>query len=417
MSKFYHNIFYYYRGAKDSDRNRERQLEDNTTKALINTLQYGGKETRIAFLKWLGIDNPKNIHFELQKSTIGKGLIARKSKRILLALIPKKSKITKLNETDNKDSRPDAWIYGDDFVVLIESKVVGYLDSNQIRYHFHKLKINEDNLPIFEERTWTDVHCMFSDFSSNLTGKNSWLINQFRQYLEFCNMTEFTGFEKEIFDFFFIHDSEETKQWVRETVKSFAEIISLNLNKFESFYEDYDVGSLRLKEMQLDEEVNHCWAAFGPKEKKYRQFAHQTIIINSQGIEILVNIELKSAVDKLKEKVMQDKKNFINIIKKLNIENPLCIQLQERKQKQASIYSYHQIVKIETDYLKDEELGKYAFEYLIKMLEKIPLPYLTIKTLINRRSILGMKNQNKLLVDKVINIMKEFHPMIDFINS
>jgi hypothetical protein len=417
VSNFYHNIFYYYRGPKDSDRNRERQLEDNTTKALINTLQHGGKEARIAFLKWIGIDNPKNIRFELQKKTIGKGVIARKSKRILLALIPTKSKITKLNETDNKDSRPDAWIYGDDFVVLIESKVVGYLDSNQIRYHFQKLKFNEDNLPIFEERTWADVYCMFSEFSSNIVGKNNWLINQFKQYLEFCNMTEFTGFEKEIFDFFFIHDGEETKQWVRETVKSFAEIILLNLNKFESFYEDYDVGSLRLKEMQIDEEENHCWAAFGPKEKKYGQFAHQTIIINSQGIEILVNVELKSAVDKLKKKVLKEKKIFIRNIKSLNLENPLCIQLQERKQKQASIYSYHQILKIEADYLKDEELGKYAFEYLVKMLKKVPLPYFTIKTHISRRSVLGMKDQKKLLVDKVINIMKEFHPIIDYINK
>jgi len=111
MSNFHKNIFYYYRGAQNSNSNRERQLEDNTTKALINTLQHGGSEVRFHFLKWLGIEKPENIQFELQKKTIGKGTIRRKKQRILLALVPAKSKQTNLNETERTDTRPDAWIY------------------------------------------------------------------------------------------------------------------------------------------------------------------------------------------------------------------------------------------------------------------------------------------------------------------
>ena len=45
MVDFHHNIFCYYRGFKDEEQSRIRQLEDNTTKALINTLEHGSNES------------------------------------------------------------------------------------------------------------------------------------------------------------------------------------------------------------------------------------------------------------------------------------------------------------------------------------------------------------------------------------
>ncbi len=417
MSNFYHNIFYYYRGAQESDKNRERQLEDNTTKALINTLEYGGRKVRNGFLEWIGVEKPENIRFELQKKTIGKGRIERKSKRVLLALVPAEGKATPLVESGKQESRPDAWIYGDDFAVLIESKVVGYLDADQMRYHFQKLTIGEKRFPVCEERTWAELHAFFKSLTPELTENSRWIVNQFMRYLEYCNMTDFTGFEKEIFDFFFIHDSEESKKWVKETIKSFAEETSQSLKAVEPFYEDYDVGSLSLKKMQTKEEENHAWAAFGPKDSKYRNYAHQTIILNSQGIEVLVNVELKSAVDRLKEKVLRDKQTFVEIIRNLKPEASMVVQLQERKQIQASLYSYHQVFAIEVDYLKKDELGEHGFDYLVTMLQKIPLPYFTVKAKISRSAVLSMKDQKKQLVEKVIHIMTEFHSMVRYINE
>jgi len=46
----HHNLFYGYRGPSTDDRDRERQLENNLTKALVNTLRLGGEAVWRGFL-------------------------------------------------------------------------------------------------------------------------------------------------------------------------------------------------------------------------------------------------------------------------------------------------------------------------------------------------------------------------------
>ena len=53
MADFHRNVFYYYHGAHHSEHEREQQLENNTTKALANTLEHCSDSVVIWFLSWL----------------------------------------------------------------------------------------------------------------------------------------------------------------------------------------------------------------------------------------------------------------------------------------------------------------------------------------------------------------------------
>jgi hypothetical protein len=56
MSRPHHNVFFYYHGpsARESRQEGERypqQVEDNSTKALVNVLQHGGPDVARGFLR------------------------------------------------------------------------------------------------------------------------------------------------------------------------------------------------------------------------------------------------------------------------------------------------------------------------------------------------------------------------------
>jgi hypothetical protein len=417
MTDFHHNIFYYYRGAQRSDRDYARQLEDNTTKALLNTLENCGRAVAFKFLEWLDIATTGRVTFELQKTTIGEGKIRSKSQRLLLGLVPSKRTGDSGGELGESiiegESRPDAWLYGDNFVVMLESKVVGSLEPDQMQRHSQKLRVGTERQPRCEIRSWAEVHQFFVRILPELSGKDKWIVQQFAQYLEWSGMTEFTGFEEGIFVFFVTHEDEDTRKWVRDTMQSFAEKILAQLGKFDSFYQGYDLGRLHLKD-------EGCWVAFGPIEpvpKEYRQWAHQTVSINAYALDVFVNVELKRAIDRLRRKIKRDRGAFRRVVAEL--PSPFSVQVLERKKRRVSLYDVHDIAGLEADYLKHPELGKHGFDYVDILLEQVHLPNLVVKRRIDRGEALELsrKDQGRSLVDKVVSIMQAFHPLVRFINE
>ncbi len=421
MADFHHNIFYYYRGAQRSGQERERQSEDNTTKALINTLKHCDLKVTFEFLGWLGIKATKPVRLELQKATISKGEIGNKSQRLLLGIVPTKEiedPCAELGRTaaGEKDSFPDAWIYGDNFVVLVESKVAGRegasLELGQMERYHQKLLVDTEQQPDCRIHTWAEVHRFFKNLSDELgdelTPKDKWLIEQFTQYLEWIGMAEFIGLEQGMFDYFAtrIDDrNEDDRQWVRGTMRSFAEKILEGLQTVDSsFYQNYDVGRLLLKD-------DHCWAAFGPKDKKYRRLAHQTVSLYDYGLDVFVNVELKPAADRLRKKVVQDKQAFREPISKL--PGLFSVQVGERKLIRGSLYEYTLIDSLESD-----KLDEHGFDRVEKLLRKLPLPYLTVRRRIDRDQALELSyTDGRPLIEEVVGILKVFHPLVEFINE
>lgn len=418
MTDFHRNIFSYYKGALQPEQDREQQLEDNTTKALVNTLEHCGRHVAIKFLEWLGVSTPRKVNFIQQKVSIGDERIRRSSQRLLLAIVgtmnpANKSVRDRLPVKPVGGGRPDAWLYGDDFVVLIESKTGdATLDLNQMACHWHKLHPNQCRIV-----TWADVHTFFTDLMSSLSNtKSKWLVEQFTQYLEWTGMTEFVGFREEMFEFFVATERDpDTKRWVRGAVEGLGEKALLGttgLKHFDSFYSDRHVGNLA-------KDSDHYWVAFGPA-RDFRKWAHQTISLYEQKRDVFVNVELLSPMKRLRRKIKSG--GFRKVM--CNLPAPFTVCIEERKQtKQLRVFDYHPVANVETGIYKRSRYGlkdshSPGFEYIEKLLVDIEYPYLSVRRSIDRKRVLELSKPNgDALVAEVVGILKGFHPLVEFINQ
>jgi hypothetical protein len=412
MVDFHHNIFCYYRGFKDEERSRIRQLEDNTTKAFINTLEHGREAVVVPFLEWLGVYTDEKPRFYLQRSMLPDVAVRKKKVRLLLALLPRTVDIPldAYEKAGPGDSRPDAWILGKDFAVLIESKVLARFDQEQMKLHLTKL-FGEDEPPRYREITWADIHRFFLDLCTRLQGLEGWLVQQFAEYLEVIGMNDFCGFRKDFFDYFFVHDDEDARKWVKHNMEVFANNILDELKKTIPFYQYVDLGRIKLSD-------TYCWAAFGNSKGTYRNLAHQTIAADSQGLNVFVNVELKPAVEKLRNKIRNSHLEWRKIVSELHRHSAFNLKVEERVQKQAQNYDYRSICVVESACLSDPRLADVSYTYVESLLEKIPLPYLTFATKMSRQEAIQASGTNygRKLIEKITSLMAGFHPLVEFIN-
>jgi hypothetical protein len=415
MTGFYRNVFSYYRGSAQREQDREKQLEDNTTKALVNTLENSAPLVTSEFLKWLGISAHGGTFFALQKPTIGVGTIHRKKHRLLLAIVgtsneTNQSICRQLPQKPEGDSRPDAWLYGGEFAVLVESKIGdAKLELNQMACHWHKLHPTRWKIV-----TWADIHRFFVTLTLRLNdAKSKWLVGQFTQYLEWTGMTEFVGFKEEMFEFFVSSERDpDTKKWVRDTVDALADKVlqgRQGLRHFDKFYAEKHVGNLGKKS-------GHCWVAFGPSG--LGKLAHQTVSLGEQELYVFVNVELLPVINKLRKKIGN---GFRQVM--CDIPAPYTVRISERKQKQASLYAYNRIAEIQTGIYEEVRYGltdsdSTGFEYLEKLLLNIKYPDLTVGRSFSRQQVLELSEPNgERLVAEVLKTQKELHRLVKFING
>ena len=111
-------------------------------------------------------------------------------------------------------------------------------------------------------RTWREIHTFVRNLLPGLTGDSRLLVKQFTQFLEYSGMSGFTGFQREHFDYFLLHDDDDARRWVWDQVEDFAARVQTRLQKeLGSFYESYHVGKSKAS-------ASHCWVAFGPDPLK-----------------------------------------------------------------------------------------------------------------------------------------------------
>ena len=153
----YHtNIFYYY-GRDDSSAEGETQLENNTTKALINTLQYSSPEVKSQFLTDV-LDTQvlgEKFRFQFQSERSSHELqnaIKKAKKLFVLALTPNGH-----SPTGSMGSGAESFITQADRYSLDKNKILKFidefktkfltgdlveLDNKTLKNRFPKLRIN-----------------------------------------------------------------------------------------------------------------------------------------------------------------------------------------------------------------------------------------------------------------------------------
>ncbi len=270
----YQNIYYYYRGPKakesaEKDTVDDIQLENNTTKALINTLRHCSSDICQDFLTKMfkcPIGN-SDLHYLLQTQTIGEQKIKIRLNRILWVICsrakcPKEIVLPeKISLSITEKSLPDAWIWNNNTVILIESKTNAALDKDQLIKHRELLISNS----ILKVSHWEEIHSYFIELiktNTNISDKDKFLLQQFSKYLELVSLSSFNGWNDEDFEFFHLYerDNVETER-IRSKMKIFASEVLDNMN-LSRVLVDKGLGKLKYP-------LQNIWYKIDLKDSKY----------------------------------------------------------------------------------------------------------------------------------------------------
>lgn len=410
----HHNLFYSYRGPNAEGADYDRQLENNLTKALINTLRLGGEDVWRPFLAKLGVADAHAAAFLLQRRDLPSGGAANKRRRVLLGISKYESAWSPDEHIEDAyESVPDAWVYGDGFAVLVESKVnEGDFAPGQMQAHLARLRSSELTPPRSALMTWGQIHGFFGGLLPNLNDAASrLLVAQFIQFLEYSGMSGFTGFRREHFDYFLLHEDDDARRWVREQMKGLATQVEAILLQFSPFYAEYDIGVLKLAD-------THCWVAFGPRDGAYSQVTHQSMSLASNGIRVYVNTELVSAAKRLKKVLRESADALRAALLAQHVLEPFELVVEERIRRQASLYDYFPKMRLYSSALAAEATGNVAWHAFSQMVQDLPLPYLRIERLVPARQLIELSKLDPLAaVQHVADILKHNHVVVNLLNG
>lgn len=397
---FHRNVFYYYRGPARERSLIDRQLENNTTKALVNVLENCSPTLTMQFLHSLGVDAAlQKTHFELQSETIGERRIQRAKKKLLLDLVGGRSaeNVPSVEGAPEGSSLPDAWIYGDDFVVLVESKLGPKLNAEQRACHMKLLGVGAEERRV----TWQEVHEVFSDMPG-LAGVDHFLVQQFTRYLEYTGMATTSTVTEELFDFLLNPQDAEAKRWVRETMRALAQIVADGLDP-----------SLKENVGNIQKELGgwySCWVTLSRSEHASTE-AHITIELLPYELNIYANVDT-ATIRRLFKGLQKRPEAFRAMLATLE---GFDITVNDRRRLQVQKFEYVPVMKFKSGRYIGDETSFNHLVYLLKSLRvKGTYPSFSVSKGFNRHEVLEMKGS---LPERLIRAARQLEPVVRFVNE
>jgi len=219
-----------------------------------------------------------------------------------------------------RESRPDAmiWCKSQDFAILIENKIYDEQFPSQIERH---RKSMEGNVKEIKKSWMKDIYPEFKRIEKGIDigkkkqgqeSKESFLLKEFREYLEAIGLAPFRGFEKE--DFALWMDNEKAfeagKRRVKERMDSLVKEVHERLSKqWPGELEYADVGSVK-------KEDGYVWGYIS-REKNQSDITHFNFVIRENAFEVGITSELKKAVTTFNENISKDVEKFDKILKEI----------------------------------------------------------------------------------------------------
>lgn len=387
----YKNIFFYYRGP--SLRNsyaEDTQIEDNTTKALINTLEASDKRLLDTFLKVFEIkyDAFSRIKYDLQ--------------------------VAKSN------SRPDAAITLGDLEILIECKVKIPLTREQLLHHLREINggyllcitnKKEDEIIVHALKDkrirfilWSEVYIIFEDFLKTIEDENSkFVIKQFLEYLEIINMSPFTGWNKKDFEAFLNIELDTNKELRLRVKDKFAVYIKALLESAKKIMA-IEGHESRVGNVKLDS--RHIWAVIGTTISNIINVPHFNFAIDSDAFSLGIQIEGKKPTYKTLEKIELDMDRVLKMLRDLN---GYVFMIKMREEISVQKWKSFDLARINLN----KELATEDVQYIIKKSRQYKyFEYRIAK--IYQRDEKVLHNQS--FLDESVNTIKQLKEFYDFVS-
>lgn len=213
----HHNVFFAYRGPSTSNAPAaiDAQLEDTTTKALINTLELAPDDLATPWLASIGIDAPGGaapIAHHLQGGPTHDDAPDRHL--VVITAGPVDPAAAPWDPSAAVAGRVDACLYRPGaFLVAVESKVTADLDGGQLLRHAEDWGIPRPTVdggrlvgplpPEWVQTTWPAVHAWATEHrrTPDLHPVSAFLLDQLAEYLEILGFAPFAGFRPEDLEF------------------------------------------------------------------------------------------------------------------------------------------------------------------------------------------------------------------------
>lgn len=406
------NMFYYYRGPTNKKKasKYDIQVEDNTTKSLINILEFCNdinfQPILRSFFKLIRVKNSPILSFKLQKA--------------------------------ENASRPDGVIRLIDSCVYIEAKVKAKLKIDQISRHLRALSSN-DNLIIITDNTtdrdrvsaisdrrlrhitWSDIHKICLTIISGMKNNKKYgeiknIINQFIDFLEVVAMTNFNGFKNDDFDFWLDYNPYYASILKNKMSALVSTILNTLPPNVKDIYSSIKIGNIS----KSIKDERYAWLAIKkPKGTDLFNQCNFTIELSKDSISINAVIRngrvngRKSPIAIFYRK-LENPKEFLNIIKKIKRKSLFVISRRLPKTGKRIMPGNERWERFFAIALKDIRNNN-DVKYLQAALSKAEFPGIHIKFSIPRGDDILLKPND--LQNEIVAVICDFKPILTWLEK